>query len=261
MRGSNDELNTLIDKQKEELKTQKDKIAQMIRSGRASKADLANARQQIQDLTAQAEQYMAEITDLKGQNEALTAQTVQLTEDKTALESEVAKERVMNEELTTAKAALVSEKETLETEKAELSKKVGIASVVKVGNIDASGWKIKKSGKPVKKRYARNIDRLTICFNATENKVTEPGTEKFYVRVINPVGETLAIEELGSGVLTSTASEEQIRFTQVSDLEYQNSEANVCVNWEPNIPFQQGTYEVQIYNKGYLAGQTSFTLK
>jgi len=198
---------------------------------------------------------------LETKNEALTAQTVQLTEAKSALEEEVSKERVMNEELVTAKAALVNEKENLETEKAELSRKVGIASVIKVGGLDISGWKVKKSGKPVKKRYAKNIDRLTICFNATENNVVQSGTEQFYVRVINPVGETLAIEEMGSGVLTSTQTDEQIRYTSVADMEYANAEANACVNWEPNIPFQKGTYEIQVYNKGFLAGQSSFTLK
>lgn len=261
MRGSNEELNSLIDKQKEDLKTQKDKISKLIRSGKAKKSDLAAARQQIQDLAAQRDQYMAEVTQLKDQNQSLTAQTVQLSEDKTLLQDEVSKGRMMNDELVTAKAALVSEKEELETERAVLSKKVSIASVIKVSTITAEGWKIRKSGKPVKKRYAKNIDRLTLCFDATQNNVVEAGSEQFHVRIINPVGETLAIEELGSGVLNSTANNEQIRYTRAKEIDYSNTDSNVCINWEPNIPFQKGTYEVQIYNKGYLAGQGTFTLK
>ena len=123
----------------------------------------------------------------------------------------------MNNELSTAKAALVSEKESLENEKSALSKKVNYASVIKVADVSATGWKNKQSGKPKKKSYAKNVEYLKICFDATANEITDAGMEQFYVRIINPIGETLAVEDLGSGITTNTKTGEEIRFTKVKE--------------------------------------------
>ena len=257
MKGSNEELNTLIEQQQAELKDQKDKIDRLIRS----KRDLNKAREEIKNLTAQAEQYLAEITNLKAENEELTANNTRLTQDKAQLEDNLAQSNIANEELLSTKAKLVSEKENLESERAVLSKKVNYASVVRVKDLEVTGFKTKSTGKAVKKRYAKNVDHLQICFNTTKNEVAEAGLEKFFIRILNPVGETMAVEEMGSGVLTLAANDEAIRFTQVAETEYNNDADNLCMNWSPNNPFSEGMYKVEVYNKGYLAGETEFQLK
>ena len=80
------------------------------------------------------------------------------------------------------------------------------------------------------------------------------------VRLISPVGETLAIEELGSGVM-ETSNGEQMRYTAVKEYDYNNDEATLCMIWAPNVAFQAGDYQVEIYNKGYLTGEGTFNLK
>ena len=257
MRGKEENLNALIDKQKEELETKKNKIAGLLRS----KSDLKKAKAEIQEMRVQLEGYVTEINTLKEENAMLAEANTKLTEDKMMLEEEVTKERTMNEELTTAKAALVSEKEGLETEKAALTKKVTYASVVNVKDVTASGWKQKKNGKSKKRRSAKNVDFLKVCFTAEANDVTETGLEQFFVRIINPIGETLAIEDLGSGVTTNTKTGEELRYTKVKELEYNNDEMVACFMWAPNTPFSKGEYEVEVYNKGYLAGKGTFKLK
>ncbi len=261
MRGQADNLNALIDQQKQELTAQKERIDRMISQGKSSKNELASAREQISQLKAQLENYLVEINTLKEENLLLADENQQLTQDKLLLTDEVEKERTMNNELLTAKAALVSEKETLETEKSALSKKVNYASVIKVNEVNATGWKIKNSGKPKKKSYANNIDFLKICFTATQNEIAEAGVEQFYIRIINPLGETLAVEDLGSGITTNVKTGEEIRFTQVKELDYNNEEMQACFNWQPNTPFAKGSYDVEVYNKGHLAGSGSVTLK
>jgi len=261
MKGNNEELNALIDQQKAELKEQKDKIGRMIRSGKSDKKELANAREQMSQMRVQMDQYLSEITTLKEEKQLLTDANMRLNEEKTTLASQVEQERTMNADLTTAKAALVSEKESLLEEKDMLSKKVNIASVIKVSNVVTTGEKIRKSGKPVSKKYAKSVDRLKICFNATENNVSDAGMERFYIRVINPLGETLAVEDLGSGVMTNHSTNEEVRYTQYKDVDYANEEMMTCFLWEPNTSFQKGEYEVEIYNKGHLAGRGNFKLK
>ncbi len=260
MRGSNEELNALIDQQKIELKEQKDKIARYIRQGKSTKNDLAKAREEMTNLRVQMDGYMSENNKLKADNEILVQQNGELNAVKVTLEGEVATARVMNEELVTAKAALVSQKESLENENASLSDKVNIASVVKVMSVSGEGFKIRKSGKVKGKNRASAVDRIRVCFDATDNAVVEGGLEKFYVRIINPTGETLAVEDLGSGILTSNMDEE-IRYTKVKEIDYTNEATQACMLWEPNTEFQEGEYKVEVYNKGFLAGKGSFELK
>ena len=54
---------------------------------------------------------------------------------------------------------------------------------------------------------------------------------------------------------------EEIRYTQVKEYDYVNDETDLCFDWQPNTPFQKGNYDVEIYNKGHLAGKGNFVLK
>jgi hypothetical protein len=133
--------------------------------------------------------------------------------------------------------------------------------VIKVDGVEVTGLKTKKSGKDVKRSNADNIDKLQVCFNTTSNDVAEEGTEVFFVRIINPLGETLAMEDMGSGVMTNNENQEQVLYTQAKEMDYSGEAGNLCTIWAPNQPLQEGNYEVEIYNKGHLAGTTSFRLK
>ena len=257
MRGSNEELNALIESQKEELKTQKDEIASLI----AKKRDYDRVRRKMNELNQQVEQYVAEINQLREENELLTTKNTELNDQNQTLSTNLETERVNNQELTTAKAALVSEKEELTKTNENLSRKVNIASVIKVESIEVTGIKIKKSGKAVKKKYAKNIDQLKVCFNTTANNVVDPGLEQFVIRIVNPLGETLAVEELGSGVFTNSQNGDQIRYTSIKEEEYNQDANTLCTSWAPNQPFQKGEYTIEVFNKGFLAGTNTFKLK
>ena len=191
----------------------------------------------------------------------LTAENSQLSENNQMLSKNLEEQQMTNAELSSERAVLVSEKEKLEAVREQLSRKVDIASVIKVNDVEVTGLKTKKSGKDVKRSNADNIDKLQVCFNTSVNDVAETGTELFFVRIINPLGETLAIEEMGSGVLTNNANNEQFLYTQAKEIDYTGTVENLCTIWAPNQPLQEGNYEIEIYNKGYLAGTTSFRLK
>ena len=260
MRGNNEELNAMIDAQKEELKEKKDHIAGMIRSGKADASKLAEVREQLTQFKAQMDQYVAENSTLRQEKQVLAQANTQLTTDKEDLENKVSQEKQMNEELVTAKAALVSEKENLESTNAQLSSKVTRASVIDIKDLKVTGEKLRKNGKAVSKKYAKSVDRLKICFTAATNEVAESGLERFFVRVINPVGETMAVENLGSGVMKLASGTDEVRYTQVKEVDYDNQEMAACFYWaQPS--YQSGKYEVEVYNKGYVAGKTSFKLK
>ncbi len=257
MKGNNEELNALIEKQKDELKAKKNQISRLLRT----RNDFDKAKTEMSEMRLQLDQYVAEVNELKAKNEELMAQNSDLGNQNKSLKADLTAKSSQAEQLETARAQLVSEKQDLAEKNTMLDKKVNIASVIKVADVSATGWKIRKNGKAVKKKYAKNIDRLELCFNTSENLVTDPGEEDFKIRIINPLGETLAIEEMGSGVMTDASTKEQVRFTQAQTVDYQNESGQICMNWEPSNGFNKGLYAVEIYNKGYIAGRGEFRLK
>ena len=253
MRSNNSELNAMIETQKTELKAQKDKITSMI----ATSKDLTKAREEITRLRA----YVTEVENLKKQNAALRDTNTILSSQRDELVIQVQQERVTNEELVTSRNVLATEKEQLQEEKEVLARKVDIASSIKVSDISAKSYQIRGSGKEADSKKAKRIDGIQICFKTTNNVIAASGNETFYVRLINPLGEVMAIQDLGSGNLSLTNTGESIQYTQAVDVQYTNEPAPGCINWQPGIAFETGTYQVEIYNKGFQSGKGSFVLK
>ena len=245
------ELNAVIDQQKSELEQQRDKISGLLKN----KGSLDKARVEINNLKSQASQYLAQIEKLKSENDALSGENANLSTEKERLAADLQSKSAENEELSTTKATLVSEKE-------KLSEKVNIASVIKMKAVSAVGQKVKGSGKVKDENSAKSIDQIKVCFTTVENEVAKAGSEKFYIRIINPLGETLAIEDMGSGLLTNKKTNEEVRFTKMEEIDYANNEAQSCIVWAPsNASFVKGAYQIEVYNKGFLAGTSKLTLK
>ena len=257
MRGTNAEMDALIDQQKVELAESRDRIAKLIKEGKGYKS----VRAELDSMKVQMQQYLTENEALKGENEQLKGQTRELSEKKRALEENLESTQMVADQLASEKTVLTSEKEALEADRNSLANTVKYASVVNVQNVSVTGMKMRSNGKAVKKKYAKNVDQLKVCFQTTENDITNPGREIFYVRIMSPLGETLSVEELGSGIITNQKTGEEVKYTQVKEYEYQNDATELCFEWEPNVPFQKGKYLVEIYNKGHIAGKGDFELK
>lgn len=248
---TNQELNAMIDQQKAELEQQKNRISELLRN----KGKLDKARVEIENLKSQASAYLAQIDKLKAENQALAGENAQLSMAKDSLNSNLQRKTAENEALSSAKAQLVSEKDALVS-------KVNVASVIKMKQITAVGQKVKGSGKVKDENSAKGVDQIKVCFTTLDNAVAKPGVEKFFVRIINPLGETLAIEDMGSGMITNKKTGEEVRFTKVEELDFANEEAQSCIVWAPTNPsFMKGDYTVEVYNKGYLAGTSKLSLK
>ncbi len=253
MRSSNSELNAMIETQKTELKKQKEHIDGLLKS----KKELERAKEEIAKLRS----YVTEVEELRKQNAALQESNMALTGERDELAIMVEEVQLSNEELSAEKSSLTTEKEKLQVEKDRLEGKVNVASSIKVNEISAVGYRVKNSGKEADTKKAKTIDGIKVCFNTTANIITEAGTEKFYMRILNPRGEVMAIEDLGSGNMKLGNSQETVRYTQYVEMDYANEVSPGCINWQPGISFESGKYEVEIYNKGFMSGKASFVLK
>jgi len=256
MRTASDELNAIIDGQKEELKTQKARVNQLI----TVEKDYEAARAEISKLREMRDKFVAQVNKLQEENEALAATNQQLQAEKVSLTEEVQTKTLENEELKNETEVMAFRNETLLKERENLADKVTFASVVQVDDIIVNGYRLKNNGKESLTKRAEKAEGLKVCFEAGENTITDAGEERFYVRIVDPLGATMAMDDMGSGVIQD-ANEKQVRFTQYRDIPYENMTTDACLSWQPGVSFKEGLYLVEVYNKGHLAGSSTFTLK
>ena len=252
MRGTNEELNALIDQQKQELDGSKARIETLLKD----KGNLGKARAEVANLQGRINQLLAEVNTLRGENETLKGDVSRLGEEKTHLVSTMEAEKTTTTQLSTAKTQLETEKADLEKTKSDLAKKVTAASAIKVQEVDATGLITKEKGKPAKSNSAKKVNQVDVCFEIIPNDNAEIGQEVFHIRVITPKGETLASE----GSFTS-GSGDDVPFSKAKTTSYNKGEAKICASVAPGAPFEEGDYKVEVYNKGYLSGKGTFKLK
>jgi hypothetical protein len=250
LRGDNKELNQLIDSQKLSLQGQKEKINNLI----WSKRELGKARKEMKALKDQAQQYIQELTKLRDDNQFLTSSNTQLKEEKEALNQLYA-------EIAQAREILIVEKEEIIKEKAILSGKVDIAEAIKINYMEVQGYQVKDDGKTKKKNKAKNINMLRTCFLTETNVVAKGGEQEFYIRIINPVGETIADSTDGAGVLTNKLDNTQVMYTTSGSIDYQNEDTRGCISLSLSEKLTKGIYDVEIYNNGFMVGKGDFKLK
>lgn len=250
MRGDNQQLNALIDSQKSELKAQKEKINDLI----WTKRELDKAKEELKALNSNVTKYLAEIQTLKEENKLLTDDNLRLNQ---RIDAEVREK----EEIIQSRESIAAEKENLAKTNEVLGSKVDMANAIKINFLEVKGYEIKKDGKLKEKSKAKDIDMLRVCFLTETNKVTSAGSKKFFVRLVNPQGETIAVEDKGSGVLTNKLDNTQVRYTTSGEIQYNNEDTNACIDWSLDDKLPKGNYNIELYNNGYPVGKGAFVLK
>lgn len=257
MKTNNEELNRVIDSQKEELRIQKEKITGLLKDSR----NLALARKEIESIKTKTQDYITEINRLKSENAELSSQNTNLQTEKASLTRDLESKTAENQQLTEVKSSLSKEKEELSKEKDMLGRKVNRATAIPVQKVDAESYQEREGKSPKSVSKAAETDFIEVCFKTTVNKMTEAGTEKFYVRIINPTGETQAIESEGSGVIRNDQTGETIKYSTMAMTQYGNDEKKVCAKFKNPGAFTAGVYQIEVFNKGYLAGTSTLKLK
>lgn len=257
LKGDNAELNRIIDKQLQEIREHKNQISALIRDNK----NYGEAREELSELRATVEQYVEQIRELEQENRSLADENLALKDETEVLTSSVAQAREENMVLQASSEQLAMEKEQLTETNINLSKKVDEATTIMVDKIDIRGFATKETGKDVRRRRARNVEKLNICFDTEVNQFASEGEEVFYIRIINPKGETIAVESAGSGTTNLTENDTPITYSTKLTIDYKHSEAEACLEWDPDVPFPEGLYAVEIYNKGFVAGHTTFKLR
>jgi len=257
LRGENEALNQLIDNQKMEITGQKNRILSLLKNSNA----LGKAKAEINKLNEQIAFFKEEREKWALEKESLLAEKIRQDSINQSLNSKLDESKETNDYLTSVTRDLTLEKSKLEKEKNSLAKKMDKASMIKTEKITIKTLQKKDNGKNVSRKNAENVNMLEICFLPMPNAAASGEGEKFKVRVISPNGETMTLGT-SIAVFIQPDSGDEMQYTfETREIQSIDGSQNACFNWEPSKSLSAGTYKVEIYNKGYLAGTSGFSLK
>jgi len=236
--GNNNNLQGQLTDKTTEISKLKSEINSILKKKNATQAELAKAKDLINQLNSKIENLEADNARLTGENQQLTSANTQLSEEKTALQQ--------NLQTTTA-------------EKDELASTVDVASTFSASNFQISPIHEKKNGKEKTTTTAKRVDKLKVDFDV-ENRIAKSGPADMYVIVTAPDGKVISDPSMNSGTFT-TRNEGDKTFTSKVSVDYeQGTRKAMSVPIRQN-DFQTGDYKIEVYHNGFKIGEGVKTLK
>ncbi|MEZ5009843.1 MAG: hypothetical protein R2728_05835 [Chitinophagales bacterium] len=247
LEGENASLDSLLSTKKQELQEAKTYIASILSKQNASAAELANARNLIAQLTNQRISLQNAVDSLKQANIGLERDNIALIQEKEIIKNSL--------DMVSAEAS------KLEIEKKDLEREKNIASILSAKNVEAKGVRYKGGNKEVDSKKANSTKKIKICFDLLENKIAKEGPTQIHLRIIGPDGATMTLESMGSGTFKSVEDGTVMQYTYEISPDYEKDGKSVCSYWDQNSAYGEGEYQVEVYQRGYKIGTTSFELK
>ncbi len=239
MKGINAELDVVLAEREAEIKGHLEEIQKWKNQSSYNKNELNKLKGKMVEFEAERASFISQIDELSKENAELTVIKEQLEVD------------------------LSSEKEVtaiLTEEKEYLSDKFELGSLLQADELTAIGIKVKDNGVEKEISKVKNVEKIMVCYQTGENKVREEGEVQMQLRILSPNGETMYLEQEGSGVFKSKENGQELRFTKQASFPFDGSNKKICIYWSHNIT-QSGTYTAEIYQEGYLVGVQKFELK
>jgi hypothetical protein len=230
-RGISANLDSLLNEANRKIEEQEKKY-KSLRSQERNMASLnTKLKQQLADLQVLRDDYLGRIDSLLTINKQLKAE---------------------KEELTT----------NLQTVSKNLESTVSTASMLKAEYMKVSSLKRKGTGKFVETNLAKRTHKLQACFDILDNRIAKAGERTVYLKITEPGGKVIGNRAEGSNMIKLANGEEAL-YTTSTTVDYTNSKQNVCLNYEEQKDkmFPAGTYLLDIYIDGNLAGSSSYVLK
>lgn len=180
-------------------------------------------------------------------------------------DEEIEKLKSVNKELLTENKTLKTEKNSLGDSinrlaqtKDELATKVAIASQLKAENIKivAVNDRGKERESPFKNKQ---ITKLKIDFNISENNVAPIEGKKILIRIIDENGQVIFDVAHGSGTFIFNGKEEF--YTAAQEVLFDNSRQKLTYLYEKGSDYASGTYTLEVYTDDYKMGSGQFSVK
>ncbi|MDB9774700.1 hypothetical protein OAB47_00540 [Vicingaceae bacterium] len=226
------------------------------------RAELTNRRNEIEDLLSKVKDKDFAIYKLR--KETTTLRTIMkgyvVTID--SLNTLNVGLKVENSEV---RERLSSERRTnrsLQEKNDGLSSKVALASRLKTTNITAFGVRLKRDMTGKETDRANKTDKIRVCFDIDENRITASGSKNLFIRIIAPDGQILS-KGLSDNFRVEFEGQKGV-FSDKKTIDYTNSSTNVCLDYardSETIDFLAGVYYITIYAEDYEIGNVELDLK
>ncbi len=263
----NVELDSTLVQIQEDVEAKQAEIERLLRSGRASRGELQQARDLIASMRYDVDNYKQQIAELQYKNQQLDRDNQTLTAEKELLTTSNVK---LQEEVTEKAAAIVDledTKRTLESERSELSEekdmltaKVTRGQVLQASAVRADGVKYKKNGKEIEVKKARQTEKIRVCFDVMPNPLAQSGGKDVMMRLTTGKGEPVYLPAQGSGTFENADTGEEMRFTTAGTIDYRGQQDTYCMYWQQDT-YPQGEYTAEVWQDGYMMGSTKVDLK
>ncbi len=228
---ANAKLDSALQGDKESMVKLRNQISAVLHNSKATKQELAQAREMINSLNDKTKQYEARIAELEKENTVLTGQNKTLTK----------------------------ERDSTITQNTAIKK---LASVLTCSNIRMEPIHVKRNGKEKETTKAKKVDVLRIIFDVDENRIAESGTKQIYVRIIAPDANVMTSAANGSGMFTAGRGD-QLSFSVVKGVPLTQGQPlkNIMIDWKQDGDYAKGNYTIELYNEGFKVGSGAVTMK
>lgn len=223
---------------KAELEAEKAKIEELLKNIKNKDWTIHKLKKETETLRTIMKGFVVQIDSLNTVNKELRA-------EKEVVQGELKSERNKTESLT--------------KEKENLTNKVTIASYLKTVGLKTYGVRVKGDNTGKENDKAKRIDKIRTEFTVLKNEITPPGDKWFYVRILTPDGKVLSEKTDDSNKFDFNGVKGL--YTSKKQINYQNQEIQVTIDWKKIEEFPIGEYNVEVYADGVDIGKTKFTLK
>jgi len=237
--GYNNELEGKLTERNSEIKNLRGRIDGILRKQRLTEKEKKEAQTLITELNEKITSMEAEVARLTQENQVLNEKNTTLTTEKDTLTNQLSATNVV---------------------KAELEKKVDVASTLNAYAIAITPVDERKGGKEKVTSTAKRVDKLVISFDV-DNRIVQTGATEVYVCITGPDGQPIAVEALGSGKFTTREEGEKL-FTAKVPVDFEaGKKKHVEFAWKQNSDFKRGDYKIEVYHNGFKIGEGVRSLK
>lgn len=237
-KGKNAQLDAFLKEKNDSLQEYADRIENLLRLGRLSKAELEKAMEEIDQLRYYKRKYLNQI-------DSLSTKITMLNRENSDLRTKVDKEKRQNENLT--------------MENVKLSNKVAIGAKLNAKQIFVTGVKMRSNGKERETSKANQVEKIKLTFSLDENYVNDAGEKTIYLKVVGPDGATLYNEAAGSGTFNFQGQEALYSTKQV--IMFEQKAQDITLYWTKGSTYGKGNYKIELYADGFQIGNAAFELK
>ena len=149
--------------------------------------------------------------------------------------------------------------EELEKVNMDLESQVTKAQRLKAINISSYGVKIKGNNTGRETDRAKKSEKLRTCFTLAENTLSILGNKDIHMRILTPDGRILS--EGTGDAYRFTFNGVRGLYSGKKQVNYQNKEMEVCMDWIVKEELPIGEYVVELFCDEADIGKTKFTLR